>query len=572
MEPKTHAEIDGPASAQDGGDASIDGAAIAAPGAFIQSAPHLENTYEADDPLREHLARILPADVLAELEPELSEMGRIAAGEMLELARGAEAKPPSLVRYDAWGNRIDRIETPPEWRALHEIQAKAGLAGLPHGNRFGEYARVVQAALLHLYGPSSAIYNCPISMTDGAARTLQLHGQPELRDRIVPRLVSDDPANAWTSGQWMTERPGGSDVGRSETVARRGVDGRWRLHGVKWFTSATTADCALALARPEGAAAGSRGLALFCVELVDPETGESQVGRTILVNRLKDKLGTRALPTAELTLDGALATPVGDPEDGVQKVAEMLSVCRLHNTIAAAAMMRRGQQLAESYAREREAFGTRIDELPLHRETLDQMNARAEAVFAMAIETALLFGRVERGVASDEEANVLRALVPLAKLFSAKEAVWHASETLECFGGAGYVEDTGLPALLRDAQVLPIWEGTTNVLSLDLLRAEEKDGAVTALLRACDERLTIRGDSNSPAGDVDCVVEDLGREIALWSHEDPAIVASGMRGFARRLGHVFAASVLIDNNKHQRDVRGVTRTREPMVRAVSLVR
>jgi alkylation response protein AidB-like acyl-CoA dehydrogenase len=485
--------------------------------------------------------------------PKLHDLGEQAAGPMRELAREAERHPPELVSFDAWGNRIDRIDVSPAWTEMHRIQARFGVCAVPRDRELGEHARLVQHALLHLYGPASAVYNCPVSMTDAAARTLELHGQPELRDRVVPNLISTTEG-AWTSGQWMTERPGGSDVGRTETVARQDAGGRWRLSGVKWFTSATTADCALALARPEGAESGSRGLALFLVELVDPQTDESQIGKTILVNRLKDKLGTKALPTAELTLDGAPATPVGDAENGLRKIAAMLNVCRLHNSMAAAAGMRRGQQLAESYARVRQAFGATLAELPLHRETLDEMNAEAESAFALTFHAMKLYGRVERGIADEVEERSLRALVPLTKLFTAKLAVAHASETLESFGGAGYVEDTELPGLLRDAQVLPIWEGTTNVLSLDLLRAEAKDGAVTALIDDLDRHLAIGGESNTPAGDVAYVCEELGREVCTWGHHDPVELQSGMRVFALRLARAYSAALMIDHGRHRSDL------------------
>src|SRR5919204_2798437 len=338
---------------------------------FFQEPPRLANTYRSDAVLREHLQRLLPGEVLAEVEPELDHMGEAAAGELLRLADQAEAFPPRLVQYDPWGRRVDRLQVSPAWAELHAAQARAGLCALPYEDRHGRHDRVVQHALLHLYGPSSAVYTCHVAMTDAAARVLLDHAPAELRERVVPRLTSRDPGRAWTSGQWMTEREGGSDVGRAATAARRDQDGQWRLHGVKWFTSAVTADCALALARPEGAPAGSRGLGLFLVERVDPHSGRTQVGDTILVNRLKDKLGTRALPTAELTLAGAAAIPVGDTDGGLRKIAGMLNVTRLHNAMSAAAGMRRGVDLAVAYAAVRHAFGRPLAELPLHRATLE---------------------------------------------------------------------------------------------------------------------------------------------------------------------------------------------------------
>jgi acyl-CoA dehydrogenase len=522
---------------------------------FFQEPPRLGNTYRSDVVLREHLERLLPAEVRAEVEPELDAMGAAAAGELLRLAEQAEASPPRLVQYDPWGRRVDRIELSAAWSRLHAVQARAGLSALPYEDRHGPYDRVVQHALLHLYAPSSATYSCPVAMTDAAVRVLADHAPAELRERVVPRLTGRDPELAWTSGQWMTEREGGSDVGRTATVARRDVAGRWRLHGAKWFTSATTADCALALARPEGAPAGSRGLGLFLVERVDPVGGQPQFGSTILVNRLKDKLGTRALPTAELTLAGAAATPVGGLDGGLRRIAGMLNVTRLHNAVSAAAGMRRGTDLAVAYADARDAFGRPLRELPLHRETLAELAVEAEAAFALASRGMELLGRLEHAVASELERRALRALVPTVKLLTAKDAVAHASEVVEAFGGAGYVEDGGVPRLLRDAQVLPIWEGTTNVLSLDLLRAESREEAVTALLD--DLAGLLAAVRAAPAAAVDpALVErshaDLLGRVRAWPEADEDELQRGMRAFALRLGRTYAAALLARHATHRR--------------------
>jgi acyl-CoA dehydrogenase len=522
---------------------------------FFQQPPTLGNTYRSDTVLREHLERLLPPELLAQLEPELDAMGAAAAGELARLAERAEAAPPRVIRFDPWGRRVDRIEVSPAWDELVAAQARAGMVAVAYDGAFGAHGRTVQHALLHVYAPSSAVATCPLAMTDAAVRVLLDHSQPELRERVVPLLTSRDPGRAWTSGQWMTEREGGSDVGRTATVARLDDRGRWRLHGTKWFTSATTADCALALARPDGAAAGSKGLGLFLVELVDPLTGEPQLGSTILVNRLKDKLGTKALPTAELTLEGAVATPVGGIEAGLKKITGMLNVTRLHNAISAAAGMRRGVELAVAYAGVREAFGHRLGDLPLHRETLVQLAVEAEAAFALVARAAELLGRAEHGTAEPLEHSALRALVPVVKLLTGKDAVAHASEVVEAFGGAGYIEDTGVPRLLRDAQVLPIWEGTTNVLSLDLARAERTDGAVTALLGDLDGRLPQRSDATAGAERAtgldrarELVARSrdaLAKDLSGWGELDAAVLQAHLRAFAMRLGRTYAAGLLV---------------------------
>ncbi|MFO0583847.1 MAG: acyl-CoA dehydrogenase family protein [Anaeromyxobacter sp.] len=444
--------------------------------AFFQEPPRLPNTYDADPLLRELLARTFRPEELAAIEPELRELGALAAGPLLEQQLLERALEPTLVAWDPWGRRVDRIELTPLWRRAQALAARHGLVATAYERRHGARSRTHQLALVHVLDPSTDVYACPLAMTDGAARTLLDLGDRALVERAVPRLTSRDPAAMWTSGQWMTERTGGSDVGGTETVARRDGGG-WRLFGTKWFSSATTSEMALALARPEGAPAGSRGLALFYVETRLPDGSTNG----IFVNRLKEKLGTRKLPTAELTLDGARATPVAGLDGGVRNVATMLNVTRTWNAVAAASGMTRALMLARDYAARRSAFGGPLAGKPLHADTLAGLEAERAGALLLAFRAGELLGRVEGGEAADAERALFRVLTPLAKLTTGRQAVAVASEVVECFGGAGYVEDTGIPRLLRDAQVLPIWEGTTNVLSLDTLRALATAGAPEAL-------------------------------------------------------------------------------------------
>jgi alkylation response protein AidB-like acyl-CoA dehydrogenase len=377
----------------------------------------------------------------------------------------------------------------PLWRAAEQLAARHGLIAIPYERANGAWSRVHQFALVYLFTPSTDVYNCPLAMTDGAARALSISGNKTLMQRALPHLTARDPAQFWTSGQWMTESTGGSDVGLSETIARQQSDGSWRLYGRKWFTSAVTSQMALTLARPEGNPAGAKGLALFYLETRGAD------GRLdhILVHRLKDKLGTRKVPTAELTLDGTRAVPVQGLNDGVKHIAPMLNITRTWNSVSAVGYMRRGIALARDYARKRIAFGTPLAEKPLHLDTLAGMQAEFEAAIHLTFFLVELIGRDETNELSPGEKDLLRLLTPIVKLTTAKQCVAVVSEALECFGGAGYVEDTGLPMLLRDSQVFPIWEGTTNVLSLDALRALSSGAALEAfgkLLRELAQPVT----------------------------------------------------------------------------------
>jgi alkylation response protein AidB-like acyl-CoA dehydrogenase len=453
---------------------------------------------------------------------------------------------PVLTQWDAWGQRIDRIDVSPLWIEAQVLAAKHGMVAAGYEPRLGHRARTHQFAVVHVLAPSLDVYSCPLAMTDGAARTLLASGNQPLIDRYVGKLISRDPSQMWTSGQWMTERTGGSDVSQSETIARQDGD-QWRLYGTKWFTSATTAQMALTLARPEGNPDGSRGLALFLVELRD-ERGRL---RNIEVNRLKDKLGTRKVPTAELTLAGAPVTLVGQASEGVRSITPMLSVTRTWNAVCAVSGMRRALALARDYARRRKAFGSLLVDKPLHADTLASLEAEYAAAFCLAFRSVELLGAIEHGVTDSmtpDPERLSRALIPLAKLTTAKQAVAVASEAIESCGGAGYVEDTGLPRLLADAQVLPIWEGTTNVLSLDTLRALGKGGTLEALATEIEHRCS-RATDPQLAKPVE-VARSAFRHASVWVAEalaQPDRLEAGARRFALTLGRSLELALLADH-------------------------
>jgi acyl-CoA dehydrogenase len=527
---------------------------------FNQSPPELGNQYETDRVLRSYLRRALPPEVLCEIEPSLAEMGRLAGGELYQMQMADRLNEPVLTQWDAWGERVDHIEVSPLWKVAARLAARHGVVATAYERAHGPHSRTHQAALAYLFTPSTDIYSCPLAMTDGAAQTILRSDNRSLIERIVPHLTTRDPEEFWTSGQWMTESTGGSDVGTSETIAQCDSEGVWRLYGRKWFTSATTSEVALTLARPDGGAQGGAGLALFLVETRDDE-GRL---RNILINRLKDKLGTRKVPTAELALEGTPAELVMGTTNGVRNIAPMLNITRLWNGISACALMRRGLALARSYARKRKAFGAYLSEKPLHLDTLANLQAETEAAFHLAFFIAALVGRDEAREITDEQRELLRFMTPLMKLTTARQAVMVASEVLEAFGGAGYVEDTGLPVLLRDSQVLSIWEGTTNVLSLDALRAlTRKEGALVSLKREVERCLgSVRDARLGRAARVS--TEGMERaEVWLQSalKEDQAVVEAGARRFALTVGRAVALARLAEHAQwsldEERDARAL---------------
>ena len=506
---------------------------------FNQPPPQLANQYAADRVLRAYLQRALPAEVLAEIEPKLTEMGALAGGELYRFQLEDRLNEPRHTPWDAWGNRIDLVEVTPLWKQAERIAAQSGLVATAYERAHGRFSRVHQFALVYLFTPSTDVYSCPLAMSDGAAKALSVSANRALAARALPHLTSRNPSQFWTSGQWMTESTGGSDVGLSETVARRDDAGTWRLYGRKWFTSAVTSQMALTLARPEGNPAGGKGLALFFLKT----RGTDGRLNGILVHRLKDKLGTRKVPTAELTLDGSVAEPVAGLADGVRNIAPMLNVTRTWNAVSAVSYMRRGMALARDFAQRRVAFGSPLADKLLHADTLAGLQAETEAAFALTFCVVELLGREEAGEADAAQLELLRLLTPVAKLVTGKQSVAVLSEIVESFGGAGYVEDTGIPQLLRDAQVFPIWEGTTNVLSLDVLRAIASGGALAALEV---ESTTLASAVREPL-----LLELANRALAVlthaqrWSQQvDAGRLEAGARRFAMTVGRAFALLLL----------------------------
>ncbi|KAI9184222.1 hypothetical protein H9P43_003323 [Blastocladiella emersonii ATCC 22665] len=532
---------------------------------FLQDPPRFGNQFAEDAILRECLAALLPAGVLEHWTDDLTALGaRVASdGDITQLGNDAESNHPRLEQYDAWGKRVDRIHTSQGWKELHRVSATEGIVATAYERAPAQTPqwtqRVRQMAKLYLFNPSSAIYSCPLAMTDGAATliraTLAAH---DAGTRVLPRTLADrmrtayanlttrDPAALWTSGQWMTERPGGSDVSRTETQAvALDADRRvYALRGFKWFSSATECDMTMALARVDD----DPTLSLFFVELRPEGSGELN---GIEIVRLKNKLGTKALPTAELRLDGCIGHLVGERGRGVPEIARMINVTRVYNSVCAVSSMRRVLAIAHDYAGKRQVFGKLLKDQPLHFTTLRQVEVETRGNVLFAFYVASLQGRAEYpesgataaanefdGLTSGEAAQVLRFLTPILKLFTGKRAVAVVSEGIELIGGNGYIEETGVPRLLRDAQVLAIWEGTTNVLSLDLLRVFARSPECWAT--------TLRTLRAFAAGNpvIEKTVADLAAYAKALLAMPQSVVEMNARALAFNVAHVTVAALL----------------------------
>jgi alkylation response protein AidB-like acyl-CoA dehydrogenase len=470
------------------------------------------NFFRIDAGLRQLLPFYLDAATLQHFEPHFDRLGALAGGNLDELAAIADKHPPVLHARDRQGRDEDWIEYHPAYRAMEEIafgdfqfhamSHRAGVLGFDK-----RLPPVAKYAFQYLFVQAEFGLMCPISVTDTSIHLIAKYGSDELKALLLARMLSADPAHQWKGTQFITEKAGGSDVGALETVARR-ERGQWRLYGEKWFCSHTDADVALLLARPEGAPAGTRGLALFAL----PRRLEDGRRNAYRIVRLKDKLGTRSMASGEIRLDGAVAYPVGELRDGFKQMLDQVNLSRLSHGVRAAAMMRRCLNEALAAARGRAAFGRAVVDYPLMRRQLMKLMVPAEQALSMALFTADAMGRAQAG--STEADLLLRLLTPLLKFRACRDNIAVATGAMEARGGNGYIEEWVTARLVRDAHIGVLWEGTSNIIALDLIgRAVGKAGAHRALAQRLSERL--EGARGVPDGHRGRLGEALDRAMAF---------------------------------------------------------
>jgi putative acyl-CoA dehydrogenase len=427
---------------------------------------------------------------------DLHTLGRLAGSAATgEQARLANEHPPVLRTHDRWGNRIDEVEFHPAWHALMSTAVGHGLHAAPWASP-QPGAHVARAAKFYVWAQAEPGHGCPVSMTYAAIPALR-HA-PGLAGRFEPRLAACryDPGlrppetkDGLLAGMAMTEKQGGSDVRANTTRAEPAPGaggGAHVLTGHKWFCSAPMCDLFLTLAYAPG------GLTCFLLPRVLP--GGERNG--LRIARLKDKLGNRSNASAEIELDGALAWPVGEPGRGVATIIEMVSATRLDCVLGSAAGMRLATVAAVHHARHRQAFGQELIAQPLMGCVLADLVLESQAATVLALRLAGAADRAQRGDAA--EGALLRVALPAAKFWVCKRTPAHAAEALECLGGNGYVEESGMPRLYREAPLNSIWEGSGNVTALDVLRALARTpGSADALLAELD--LAAGGDAGLDA-------------------------------------------------------------------------
>src|ERR1700712_4255093 len=446
------------------------------------------NFYRADPALADLLRIHLADDLFRHIEPHLDRLGALAGGHLDECARLADRHGPVLHQRDRFGRDAQWIEYHPAYRELekaafgefgiHALSLRKGILGWPQ-----TYPVVAKHAFTFLFNQAEFGLGCPINVTDGCAKLLSNFGEAALKAKYLDGLTQTDMSMLTQGGQFMTEKEGGSDVGKLTTTAVQDGD-RWRLTGEKWFCSNADAEVVMLLARPEGAVGGTRGVGLFLM----PRKLDDGSPNHYRIVRLKEKLGTRSMASGEIKLEGAIAYAVGRLDRGFVQMAEMVNSSRLSNGVKSTARMRRAYHDAMTVARGRVVFGQRIIDMPLARRQLMKIMLATEQALSMSFVTADALDRAEAG--SQDEAALLRILTPTLKFRATRDARKVCGDALEMRGGIGYIEEFATSRLLRDAHLGSTWEGTGNIVAIDALkRAVGRHGADAALSADLHARL-----------------------------------------------------------------------------------
>jgi hypothetical protein len=515
------------------------------------------NFYRADPALTDLLRIHLPDALFRHIEPHLDHLGALAGGHLDECARLADRHVPALHQRDRFGRDAQWIEYHPAYRELeraafgefgiHAMSLRKGIMGWPE-----PYPAVAKHAFTFLFNQAEFGLGCPINVTDGCAKLLAKFGSDALKARYLDGLTQTDMSRLTQGGQFMTEKEGGSDVGKLTTTAVQEGD-HWLLSGEKWFCSNADAEIVMLLARPEGAVSGTRGVGLFLM----PRRLDDGSPNHYRIVRLKDKLGTRSMASGEIKLEGAVAYAVGKLDRGFVQMAEMVNSSRLSNGVKSAALMRRAHHDAMTVAANRVVFGNRIIDLPLARRQLMKIMLATEQGLSMSFITADALDRADAG--SQDAAALLRIMTPTLKFRATRDARKVCGDALEMRGGIGYIEEFATSRLLRDAHLGSIWEGTGNIVAIDALhRAVARHGADAAL--AADLHARLDDSANVPQGwrdrlrDLTDRAVGFAREVASRSeHEAEARRATSL------LYHVASAVSLTWEGGRIHQMRGDAR-------------
>lgn len=448
------------------------------------------NFYKEDLNLQIILRKYFKEDFFAWANRELEEFGELCANEFDQRAIHTDREgQPRLIKYDAYGNDISHVWVNEGYKQTVKDTYNRGIVSYIHkpipelgikGNYIYSYAQG------YLLSQTEAGFYCPVTLSMAATFLVERYADEALKEKYLPHLLSTGEIELYEGATFLTERQGGSDVGANVVKAVKEED-YYRIYGEKYFAS-NAGQCGITtiLARIEGAPSGSKGLSLFLV----PWKNDDGTNNGFTIRRLKDKLGVRAVPSGEVEFNGAKAFLIGDASRGINYMMEALNLSRICNAVASVGIMRRAYVEAKKYAENRPAFGQILTNFPMIQETLAKLATIQEVQTSAVFNLVALYDRVvgkENG--TTEEQTLVRILIAILKMRTAEEAIHFSHEAIEMHGGNGYIEDFVTPRLLRDAQVLTVWEGTANILGLEILRLFKKMNGYQVFKSYIEEKL-----------------------------------------------------------------------------------
>ncbi|MEQ6356185.1 acyl-CoA dehydrogenase family protein [Lysinibacillus sp. M3] len=503
------------------------------------------NFFKENDTLQNVLEMMLDKEFAEYATRELTDFGELCAGDIDVRAKHTDREgEPRLQRYNAYGEEVSEIWVNDGYKKTIEETYNTGIVGyvhkdIPQLGRKGNY--VYSFAQGYILSHAEPGFYCPVTLTMATAYLLDHYASDEVKERFLPHVCATGETELYEGATFLTERQGGSDVGANVVEARQ--DGnQYRLYGEKYFASnAGMCGVTMVLARIEGARAGSKGLTLFAV----PWRNDDGTVNNLRVRRLKDKLGVRAVPSGEVEFDGALAYVVGDLNKGIYYMLEALNLSRICNAVASIGIMRRGYLEAKHYVTNRHAFGKPLTQYPMIQDTLGKFAAKLHVEVATVFDLIQLYDKVTSGQGNKEDIILNRLYIAIMKKETAEQAVHYASEAIELHGGNGYIEDFVTPRLLRDAQVLTVWEGTANILALELIRLVDKFHVHEMFVRVMEERLEKLADSPL----VEIVVGQLAKLDSTWqtfSRLDDATKTFEAKKVAEQMAHLYESVVAVE--------------------------
>jgi acyl-CoA dehydrogenase len=504
---------------------------------------------DVDPNLLANLKKYLDDELYAYAEEKLEQFYQLCMTDIDRRAVHTDREgQPRLIKYDRFGNDISEVWVNEGYEQTAKQTYETGIVGyvhkpIPELGRKGNY--IYSYAQGYLLSQVETGFYCPVTLTMATAYLLEHFADEELKKKYLPHVISTGEVELYEGATFLTERQGGSDVGANAVRAVPCGD-HYKLYGEKYFASnAGRCGVATVLARIDGSEPGTKGLSLFLV----PWRNENGTLNGIQIRRLKDKLGVRAVPSAEVVFDGAKAYVIGDPKKGFYYMMEALNLSRVCNAVGSIGIMKRALEEAKQYAANRTAFGHKLTDYPMVRDTLANLTARQEVQTSACFDMISVFDRVMTAPdeATEDEKAWNRLLIALLKMRTAEEAIAFAHEAIEMHGGNGYIEDFVTPRLLRDAQVLTVWEGTANILGLEVLRLMRKYRVHEQFIAKMTKALsTLSADVERLATPVKQGLHELAEALKQLNGQPEEVQTFHAKKIANRLCDIYLSVVALE--------------------------